>query len=35
VLLLDGQNIMGDSTADADYLYWQSDHAITRLHKWP
>jgi hypothetical protein len=35
VLLLDGQNIMGDSAADADYLYWQSDNAITRLHKWP
>ena len=35
VVLLDGQDIMGDSAADADYLYWQSDHAITRLRKWP
>ncbi|HEX5098236.1 MAG TPA: hypothetical protein VFV94_01995 [Polyangiaceae bacterium] len=34
-VLLDAQNIMGDSTADADNLYWQSDNAITRLHKWP
>ena len=35
VLLLDGQNVMGDSASDADYLYWLSDYAVTRLHKWP
>jgi hypothetical protein len=35
VLVLNGQNVMGDSASDADYVYWLSDYAVTRLHKWP
>lgn len=34
-LLFDNQDVMGNSAADADYLYWLSEHAVTRLRKWP
>jgi hypothetical protein len=33
--LLDGQDVLGNSAQDEDYVYWLSDHAVTRLRKWP
>jgi len=34
-VVLEGQNLAGDSASDTDYLYWLSEHAVTRLKKWP
>jgi len=34
-LLFDGQDAMGSCTSDADHIYWLSEHAVTRLKKWP
>ena len=33
-LLFEKQDVMGSSAADADYLYWLSNTAVTRLKKW-
>jgi hypothetical protein len=34
-VLFENQDVMGDSASDAEYLYWLSEHAVTRLEKWP
>jgi len=34
-LVFGGQDVQGSSAMDADYLYWASDQAVTRLHKTP
>lgn len=34
-ILLDKQDVMGGSAADADAVYWLSDHQVTRLKKSP
>jgi hypothetical protein len=34
-LIFPAQDVMGSSASDTDYLYWLSEHAVTRLKKWP
>lgn len=34
-ILFENQDVMGNSAADTDYVYWVSDRAVTRLRKSP
>ena len=33
-VLFENQDVMGSSTSDAEYIYWLSNNAVTRLKKW-